>query len=255
MRLTRVCAAPLTHAAVQLYGSLRKADWFRVRQALCRFFQDRRVKVSLFLQDGIQNIDGTIVLDMRGRLPDSTDRVGRIDYYSGGSKVSSQVLEACQVEGQEKASKGFKTPLGSNMYLKDRKKEPKKPKKEPEPGRHARGGTGAGASRGGASALMAEGKAPDDETSASEATAGLNLLANLLGTAAGGDGDEAGSGGGGSSSVGGIKFNNLFAEDPFGSGGGTGTEARSQMIMIDAGDRESMAEMMSKLGMDDDGGE
>lgn len=29
------------------------------KQALCRFFEDKHVKVSLFLQDGIQKSDGT----------------------------------------------------------------------------------------------------------------------------------------------------------------------------------------------------
>ena len=43
------------------------------KQALCRFFEDKHVKVSLFLQDGIQKSDGTPPLVEEhggvGRLP------------------------------------------------------------------------------------------------------------------------------------------------------------------------------------------
>lgn len=41
------------------------------KQALCRFFEDKHVKVSLFLQDGIQKSDGTLPLveEHRGDMP------------------------------------------------------------------------------------------------------------------------------------------------------------------------------------------
>ncbi len=37
-----------------------------LQQTVYQFFQDRRVKVSIFLQDAIQNMDGSIVLNMNG---------------------------------------------------------------------------------------------------------------------------------------------------------------------------------------------
>lgn len=87
--------------AIETYGSLRPADWYDLKHSLTRFFQDRRVKVSLctrtarrtrtrrccslstviaVLQDGIQNLDGTIVLDMRGPVPIGSQPPGTIHY-------------------------------------------------------------------------------------------------------------------------------------------------------------------------------
>ena len=40
-----------------------------LKQTLCRYFADKRVKVSLFLQDGIQKQDGAIPLVYSGPLP------------------------------------------------------------------------------------------------------------------------------------------------------------------------------------------
>lgn len=54
---------------VRTYGSLPVGELWRLRRALLNFFQDRRVKVSLFLQDKVQNLDGTMVLSRKGPLP------------------------------------------------------------------------------------------------------------------------------------------------------------------------------------------
>ena len=40
-----------------------------LKLTLCDFFSDKRVKVSLFLQDGLQNQDGSIVIPHQGTLP------------------------------------------------------------------------------------------------------------------------------------------------------------------------------------------
>jgi hypothetical protein len=37
-----------------LFKDLTSGEFALLRHTLCRFFQDRRVKVSLFLQDAIQ---------------------------------------------------------------------------------------------------------------------------------------------------------------------------------------------------------
>lgn len=38
-------------------------DFQVVRQQIYKFFEDRHIKVSLFIQDKIQGLDGTIYLD------------------------------------------------------------------------------------------------------------------------------------------------------------------------------------------------
>lgn len=52
------------------------------------FFQERRVKVSLFLQDNIQNKDGGFVYSMKGPLPCCTQMPIQITYFdaSDGSE-------------------------------------------------------------------------------------------------------------------------------------------------------------------------
>ena len=45
------------------------AEFRCLRQELAAFFHERRVKVSLFLQDETQNNDGSIVIPLGGILP------------------------------------------------------------------------------------------------------------------------------------------------------------------------------------------
>lgn len=120
--------------APQKYGRLSIGEFFALKHTLCRFFQDRRVKVSLFLQDGTQNMDGTIVLDPTGPLPVGTDAPGRVVYRNGS--VSTGDLRELHIEGTLPPLTGSpydpeKRPckLGLNMYAKDRSK--RGPKKQP----------------------------------------------------------------------------------------------------------------------------
>lgn len=69
------------------YSNLSTDEFASLKQALCRFFEDKHVKVSLFLQDGIQKSDGTIALSNAGSLPPDVEVPGKIVYFdqSGGS--------------------------------------------------------------------------------------------------------------------------------------------------------------------------
>eukprot|EP00741_Cyanophora_paradoxa_P023699 tig00021612_g22893.t1 len=68
---------------VQKYGSMSAGELLLVRQTACRFFQDKRVKVSLFLQDGIQAPDGTVVLPVGGPMPPGAEPPGTVRYFDG----------------------------------------------------------------------------------------------------------------------------------------------------------------------------
>ena len=121
---------------VEIYARLPVAELFALQATLARFFQDRRVKVSLFLQarrgaesargrrarrrvhcrllalphphhllqDGIQRMDGTIVLDLTGPLPPGTEPPGIVRYFDArGGKAGADKLPAseCPVAGKD----------------------------------------------------------------------------------------------------------------------------------------------------------
>lgn len=243
--------------AVDTYSAMSLGEFWSLKQALCRFFQDRRVKVSLFLQDGIQNLDGTIVVSCAGPLPTGTELPGVIRYFDpSGGRVGSDRVSSIEAPDAAPPSTGSALDpatrpckLGENMYCRDRKSMPQK---KPKPGPNSRSKrtdpapTPADKESKEVDAAPSRG-AVDGSASGSAATAGLNMLAGILGVSSGGDRAA-------SSSSGGDNFRlNLFPDDAAG-GGGTGSTAMSQVITIDATDRSTLQEMMDKLGFDEDEG-
>jgi hypothetical protein len=109
-------------AAATLFKSLSPADWILLRQTLSRFFQDRRVKVSLFLHDGLQSSDGSIVIQHKGPLPPGAEKPGTIRYFDSDGNVKNEekvdMKNATDVKPTEKRSS-----LGENLYAKDRRKK------------------------------------------------------------------------------------------------------------------------------------
>ncbi len=57
---------------------LTVGEFWALKHVLARFMQDRRVKVSLFLQGGLQNMDGTMVISRNGPVPLGSDPPGCI---------------------------------------------------------------------------------------------------------------------------------------------------------------------------------
>ena len=62
----------------QKYMQLSVGDFWALKHVLTRFMQDRRVKVSLFLQAGLQNMDGTMVIPRNGPVPTGSEPPGAI---------------------------------------------------------------------------------------------------------------------------------------------------------------------------------
>ena len=95
-------------------------------KALCRFFGDKRVKVSLFLQDGIQKSDGTITLSYRGETPPGVEIPGKISYFDpSGSSIGVDSFSFPEAELMEPGRRagdtaGLQTHLGSNLYAKEK---------------------------------------------------------------------------------------------------------------------------------------
>ncbi|CCI43324.1 unnamed protein product [Albugo candida] len=98
---------------LQTYTPMRPASLFAIKQELCRFFQDVRIRVSLLLEKGLQKPDGSIAIcldrpDATGSLP-----AGTIQYFDDDEmKQDGFFMIPRHV--------GFYTPdqLGTNMYAK-----------------------------------------------------------------------------------------------------------------------------------------
>jgi len=107
----------------QAYRTKSAGEWGRLRAALAAFFQDRKVKVSLFLQDGIQRSDGTIAIVPDGLLPQDVPMPGTITCYDSAGLPKTSSTFAYPLAGQVQArNPGVEhvVILGTNLYRKDR---------------------------------------------------------------------------------------------------------------------------------------
>lgn len=205
---------------IKLYNDFTDGDFYMLKHVLCRFFQGRRVKVSLFLQDHIQNLDGSIILDASGQLPKGTDVPGTIRHFTADGK--SNGTSTIQIIDSEKVQpyKNLVTSLGSNLYLKERKpvaaadksaksdlklKKPTEPVEEP-------------------TIISESGKAE------------MNLLADLIGTK-----DVSGDK---------VHIDLFAAKDPYGTKGGTDRSADIILIDTAEGKKAACKELEKLYGMD-----
>ncbi len=257
------------NATVDKYMKLSAADFMLLHQTLLGFFKDRRIKVSIFLQDGIQNMDGSIVLNMEGPVTNGSNPPGTITYYSSAGKSGSKKVPIMnsKLSSAETPCKDIwdrklrTTELGFNMYAKDRTNSPSIPPnnnssaagttsggstsaKGDEPDKMPHESAGAPKSDGGSSSPKGD-EAPSKSSASSSAAARaeLNLLADLLGRAADTSAEESKP----------IKLT-LFAEDPFtGFGSNSSGYIQTQNLSFDASKntKKNAAEIMSKLGMNE----
>jgi len=101
---------------VQLsYEHMPLADMNAMRQMLCTFFQDRKVKVALFLNDKSQNSDGSLVVRSEGVLPRGAQVPGTVRYFSGGAEVRTD-LQPTASTGLWAPAGTSRTQLGGNLY-------------------------------------------------------------------------------------------------------------------------------------------
>ena len=85
--------------ASQRYENLSFGDFLSLKQTLHAFFQDRRVKVSLFLQEGLQTQTGTMVFPHCEHLPPGVVTPNTVKYdrgrgREGGGERSGGVPES-----------------------------------------------------------------------------------------------------------------------------------------------------------------
>lgn len=101
------------------YSGLGLSELAAMRQSLCTFFQDRKVKVSLFLHDGAQAPDGSFVVPATGKLQPGAFCPGTVRYFAGGAEVRQDVLP-CVNSGLWQPADALRTQLGTNMYDRER---------------------------------------------------------------------------------------------------------------------------------------
>jgi len=191
--LLDVCVQQM-HAA---YDNMSLADLSAMRHSLCAFFQDRKVKVSLFLHDRTQNQDGSIVVPHSGELAPDALVPGTIVYFQGGQEVRRVGLPTISSSTWRHGT-GQRTSLGANLYEKDRQQQQ----------------VGA---PGGAAASASGQAAPPPQASAAAAVGELNLLASLIGTQTAVQGET-------------FKLESLFGANVFEKGGAAGG---ADIIQID----------------------
>ncbi|DAZ97620.1 TPA: hypothetical protein N0F65_002239 [Lagenidium giganteum] len=161
----------------QTFGPMRPADFYLLKQYLCRFFQDTRIKVSLFLQNGIQGMDGTLAIRYDGYTATGGKVPGTIRYFDDDGRVEEEdkfaiasgedTVEAPDVPILEREQ--MNANLGYNMYEADSRNAASKSTKDMI----------ADAKRGGAKGLQGQ---RQHKTFKATAADGLNLLADLLGS-------------------------------------------------------------------------
>ncbi|KAA0156018.1 hypothetical protein FNF27_00302 [Cafeteria roenbergensis] len=260
------------------YGAVGAWEMWQLRLAMLRFFQDRRVKVSIFLQELQQNLDGTFVISVVGPMAPGVSPPGTVAYMedSGveGGRRDFPAAAASGASGNITLNAGT-CPLGLNMYARDRRSrkdsdaDATKPKPWPGPNSstatgpllrgvpHALRGKGAaGASKGasavhgsggsqpGTPARASAGAAADSSVTPESARAGLALLGTLIGAQASPAADET------------LDLNlfpdeaeaagtaGLLDDEEDGSGG---------VVVLDAaGGARTIAELATSLGFDDD---
>jgi hypothetical protein len=213
-----------------LFDDMTPGQFMLLRQTLCRFFQDRRVKVSLFLQDGIQSLDGLVNINHKGQLPYGAEVPGTVRYFSDDEKVAKEqrfdLPNAVDVKPAPSSPPDWKTAprpctLGSNLYSKERRKKGK---------RKDRG-----------NAPPAQKDYEVDENKQKAAKAELNNLAAMMGALSGEskEGDK------------GFNVVNLFPDTQLAQGsGGEGGDIQAEVITFDDKDARSYAENLTR-GFDD----
>lgn len=128
---------------VKLCQEISNTEFAQIRQTLAKKFQDKHIKVSLFLQDGIQSPDGSIVINAGGPLvnDDTVEVPGTIRYYDENETVVETGTFAYALadslaprhtgDPYDKNSRDSK--LGKNVYTVDRSKKKDATKAAPKP--------------------------------------------------------------------------------------------------------------------------
>ncbi len=122
-----------------LFNSMSMYAFRELRMQLAAFLQDRRVKVSLFLQDETQNQDGAIVVPLGGSLPFNSLPPGTVTYLQQDLReelldgmVSGHGVYFVNQQRVARVNPGSAnwSELGTNLYAKNASKSGEKGKSQ-----------------------------------------------------------------------------------------------------------------------------
>lgn len=195
------------------FDGMSEANFAVLRQTLINFLQDRRVKVSIFLQENIQAQDGSILIEAHGRLAYGVRHPGQVHYFANGEEYRTEVLPVANMHAWTPATTSSRMQVdvgvGINMYDRQPSEGPK-PTSEPPP------------SQGDMAPAVApepERRPVDPEQSRQAAVGELSLLSALIGAPKAEETDT---------------FQLKLFQTSNVDGGGGGGDANGPVIMIDA---------------------
>ena len=234
-------------AVTQVERAMREmsmGDMMYMRYTLLNFFQDQRIRVSLFLQENIQLSDGRIRLPRGEAVPPGTEVPGVVRYFDAAGNLSTterfeskdMSVGTTETVAQLRSGKDRSCSLGTNVYLKHKSRT---------------GGKGDGTASGPPKAAAA-GQAAKPSVTAAENAASLTSPAAAKQAAAGID-MLAGM-------VGGSGADDEFKLDLFGNDDGafdtegfsSGSTVQSHAVKLTADPAaSSLANIISSLSVDD----
>ncbi|KRX04905.1 hypothetical protein PPERSA_06539 [Pseudocohnilembus persalinus] len=101
---------------IQTYKDMGPVDFIQIRAELTRFFSDKQVKVFLFMQEKLQNQDGSIIISNGGVTAPFIEKPGFVKIYNENGEIVKQKSFTLKVANnyQKNDSTSY---LGNNYSL------------------------------------------------------------------------------------------------------------------------------------------
>ena len=103
---------------MNIYGKLNPYDYIILKSVILRFLQGKNVKVSIFIQENLQDTSSILYLPMNEISPPFVGKLGVVKNISKGNEENFDLkLNNCFKENQnDNRMKNFTTDLGKNMF-------------------------------------------------------------------------------------------------------------------------------------------
>ena len=103
---------------INIYGNLSPYDYIILKSIILRFLQGKNVKVSIFIQENLQETNSILFLPMNEESPPFVGKSGIVkDKISGKEDYYELKLSKCYIENKNNDRlKNFTTNFGKNMF-------------------------------------------------------------------------------------------------------------------------------------------
>ena len=103
---------------INIYGNLSPYDYIILKSIILRFLQGKNVKVSIFIQENLQETNSILFLPMNEESPPFVGKSGIVkDKISGKEDYYELKLSKCYIENKnDDRMKNFTTNFGKNMF-------------------------------------------------------------------------------------------------------------------------------------------